>query len=368
MPNNPPDSCTASTAEIDGHTVITFGGCNYCALAHHPLVHQAVRDAIPNFGLSTSASRATTGNAAPHQQLEDTLRDFCDHDAALLLPDGYTANLAAFQGLASLGVRHAVLDERAHSSISDAAKLSGMQIHRFEHLDTIDAASVIAKLVGPAVLATDSVFTTDGVLAPVHELSKALRRSDHLLLDDCHGFAVLGDQGRGTPSELAFSSDQLIVTTTLAKGLGCAGGVVVGPSAPVEAAREHSTAYICTTPASPALCAGALKAIEILRTDPHLHDNLRRNTETVRTILRNHHIETHSTSTPIFAFTIGDESDMHDLAGAMLDRGILLPLMHYPNGPAPVYFRLSVTAAHTGTQLQRLDEALTEVLAGAQSL
>lgn len=367
MPNNPPDSCTASAAQINDRTVITFGGCNYCALAHHPAVHQAVRDAIETFGLSTSASRATTGNTAPHQQLEDTLRDFCEHDAALLLPDGYTANLAAFQGLHALGIKHAVLDERAHSSIADAAKLAGMQIHRFEHIDAIDAATVIAKLVGPAVLATDSVFTTDGVIAPAHELSKALRRGDFLLLDDCHGFAVLGDQGRGTPSELSFASDQLIVTTTLAKGLGCAGGVVMGPAAPVEAAREQSTAYICTTPASPVLCAGALKAIEILRTDPHLHNQLRRNTEIVRTILRDHHIETHSTKTPIFAFTVGDASDMHELAATMLDRGILLPLMHYPNGPAPVYFRLSVTAAHTDTQLQQLDAALTEVLPGVQS-
>lgn len=367
MPSFPPDSSTASTAEIQGRSVVTFGGCNYLALAHHPLVHQAVRDAIPSFGLSTSASRATTGNAAAHQRLEDTLRDFCAHESALLVPDGYIANLAAFQGLAALGVKHAVLDQRAHSSLSDAAKLAGLQIHRYEHLDAIDAATMITKLVGSVVLATDAVFTTDGVLAPVHDLYKALRRGDHLLLDDCHGFAVLGDQGRGTASELAFASEQLIVTTTLAKGLGCAGGVVMGAHAPVRAAREHSTAYICTTPASPALCAGALRAIEILRTDQHIHEQLRRNTQRVRTILQDHHIETHSNNTPIFAFTIGDESDMHELADAMLERGVLLPLMSYPNGPAPTYFRLSVTAAHTDAQLEQLDQAFAEVLPGVQS-
>jgi len=367
MLNFPPESSTASTAMIDGRTVITFGGCNYLALAHHPAVHRAVADAIPTFGLSTSASRATTGNAAPHQMLEDTLRGFCSHDAALLLPDGYTANLAAFQGLSAMGVRHAVLDERAHPSLRDAASLAGLQIHRYEHLDAIDAATIIAKLVGPAVLATDSVFTTDGVLAPIHELSKAMRRGDHLLLDDCHGFAVLGEQGRGTASELAFASDQLLVTTTLAKGLGCAGGVVMGQSAPVESAREHATAYICTTPASPVLCAGALRAIEILRTDKHIHEQLRRNTEAVRTILRDHHIDTHSTCTPIFAFTIGDESDMQGLADSLLERGILIPLMSYPNGPAEVYFRLSITAAHTETQLSRLDQALSEILPGVHT-
>ncbi len=362
MPNIPTDSCDATTITREGRLYLSFGGCNYLGLAHHPRVIQAVQEAAPIYGLSSSASRETTGNARPHALLESQLTRFCGHESGLLVPDGYTANLAALQGFEKLGVTHALIDTRAHASLKDAARLGGMQIQYFDHLDAPHAGELLRSINGACVVLTDSVFTTDGDLAPAPELLGVLRPQDWLVLDDCHGFCVLGDQGRGTPNALRIESSQLVVTTTLAKGLGCAGGMVMGSSTLVESARSSSIAYRCTTPASPALVAGGLEALRILNADPSIHERLAENIALTRSTLRANGIQTHDHHSAIFAFTIGDLDRMQTIERELHEQGVLLPLMDYPNGPAPMYFRLAINASHTREQIEQFGDTLHLVL------
>ena len=362
MPNIPTDSCDATSITRGDTTFLSFGGCNYLGLAHDPRVIRAAQDAAAVYGLSSSASRETTGNARPHAELENRLTQFCGHSHGLLVPDGYTANLAALQGLEQLQIKEALIDQRAHASLKDAARLAGMNIRYFDHLDAGHAAHLLNATESPTVILTDSVFTTDGDLAPAEELLSILRPRDYLLLDDCHGFAVLGDSGSGIARELNLISDQLIVTTTLAKGLGCAGGIVMGANDCVEAARGHSIAYRCTTPASPALVAGGLVALDVLQQDPMIHSRLRGVISKTRSTLQEAGIKTHEHNTAIFAFTTGSMQRMREVESQLLQRGILLPLMEYPNGPAPLYFRLAVNASHTHEQLDQFGQAIREVL------
>ena len=363
MPNIPTDSCDATSITRGDRTLLSFGGCNYLGLAHHPRVIRAVQQAAEVYGLSSSASRETTGNARPHAQLEDELTRFCRHERGLLVPDGYTANLAALQGLEHLGIRHALIDTRAHASLKDAARLGGLRIQFFDHLDAGHGAHLIQDLDAPCVIMTDSVFTTDGDLAPAHQLLGILREQDWLLLDDCHGFAVLGEQGRGMPDAIGLRSDRLIVTTTLAKGLGCAGGIVMGASEPIESARSHSIAYRCTTPASPALVAGGLESLRILQQDTEIHQKLTRNIRQTRELLRTLEIEAHDHDSAIFAFVLGDIERMERIEAALEQQGVLLPLMDYPNGPAPKYFRLAINASHSSEQIAHFGQIFREVLA-----
>ena len=132
----------------------------------------------------------------------------------------------------------------------------------------------------------------------------------------------------------------------------------MGSSRPVEAARTRSIAYRCTTPVSPALAAGALVALEIIRTDDTLQRRLQSNINRVRATLDSLGLEPHLLPTPIFAFTAGTLSEMEAIEGEMLRRGVIIPLMAYPNGPAPMYFRLAVSARHTPEELDQLAQIL----------
>lgn len=356
----PVQAATTATIELDGRTVVSFGGCNYLGLAQHPGVLAAAADAAGRFGLSTSASRETTGNTRVHAELERRVTAFCGHPAGLLVPDGYTANIAAFQALARLGFREAVVDERSHASLRDAAAAAGVRVRTHAHLDAADAGRALNACEEPAVLATDSVFSADGAIAPVAGLLDALRPGDLLLLDDCHGLGVLGRDGRGTPDHLGLTSERLIVTVTLAKGLGCAGGLLMGRPEVVETARRHATAYICTTPCSPALAGAACAALEILTREPDRLERLRRNTATLRAGLADRFGVDPLHPVPIVAFTAGSPEDMRALHRAALDEGCLAPLVSYPGGPAPAYFRLSVTSEHTDDQIGRLTRLLRD--------
>jgi 8-amino-7-oxononanoate synthase len=354
----PIDACSATTADLAGRRIVTFGGCNYLGMAQHPRVTAAAADAIARFGLSTSASRETTGNTRVHQDLESAMAAFCGHPAGLLMPDGYIANLAAMQALARLGVRNAVVDARSHASLRDAASMAGMRIHAYRHGDAAEAGRVVALCEGPAVIATDSVFAADGAIAPAADLLDATRPGDRLLLDDCHGFGVLGRNGRGLADALGLRSERLLVTTTLAKALGCAGGMVMGTEPLTVTARSHSTAYICTTPCSPVLANAAMEALRVLDDEPNLHERLHANTARLRRLLADPFGVDPAASTPILAFTAGTPEAMRSMHRATLDAGVLAPLVEYPGGPAPVYFRLSVSARHTDAQIELLSATL----------
>lgn len=353
-------ACSATAIELAGRRVTSFGGCNYLGLAQHPGIVRAARDAMARYGLSTTASRETTGNTLVHAELESAVTAFCGHEAGLLVPDGYTANITAMQALARMGVRTAVLDERAHASLRDAAQAAGMRVSTFAHLDATDAHAALRNCEGTAVLATDSVFSANGALAPSAALLESLRPGDHLLLDDCHGLAVLGREGRGTPDHLGLRSDRLVVTVTLAKGLGCAGGLVMGPRNLVDTATRHATAYICTTPCSPALAAAALESLRALTGEPDRLARLQANTAALRGRLAAAFGVDRDHPVPIIAFTAGTPDDMVAMHTAALRADLLAPLVSYPGGPAPVYFRLSVSSEHTAEDIDRLAELLCE--------
>ncbi|MFK7882862.1 MAG: aminotransferase class I/II-fold pyridoxal phosphate-dependent enzyme [Phycisphaerales bacterium] len=362
----PLQASSAATARVDGRDRILFGGCNYLGLAQHPAVTHAAKQAIDQYGLSTSASRETTGNTTAHTTLERALATFALSESALLTPDGYLANLTALQALSEIGIRHAVLDERSHPSLADAARLAGMPSATFPHLDANAAAAILHKIPAPAVILTDSVFAADGALAPAKDLHAALRPGDRLLLDDCHGFCVLGRQGRGAADhhslDHSLDPNPLVVTTTLAKGLGCAGGVILAPNHLIQTAKDTSTAYICTTPASPALTTAAITALQTLQNQPQLLQTLRANTKSFAKTLERLGIPSQSTATPIFAFTIDEPATMHAIHAAAWDAGLWLPLVHYPGGPAPTYFRLAITAAHTADHLAILADFLINAI------
>lgn len=357
-------SSTSTTVQIEGRTLLSFGGCDYLGLAHHPSVIAAAAEAMGLYGLSTTASRVTTGNTLAHNRLEEDVARLLVQPASCIVPEGYTANLALAQAL-SRRTRVALIDERAHRSISDSAFAAGLRIVRFDHLDASSASRHLAQIGRePVAIMTDGVFTADGSVAPVRELLACLRtHEDVLLVDDCHGVGVLGE-GRGTCRWLGVSDPRLVLTTTLAKGIGCYGGAVAGQPELIDDVRRHATAFICTTPVPPAMAAAASASIRVLEHDRSRHASLARNARALRGAVRSLGIHLPDQPTPIAAFILagGDEPEMERVQRGLSDAGIVAPLIRYPGGPGARYFRLTVTAEHTDEHIERLRAAMARLL------
>ncbi len=340
----------------DGRRVVAFGGCNYLGLANHPAVVRAVRDGLDRFGLSSTASRETTGNAAPHELLEHELADFLRVERVLLVPDGYLANIAACQGLARSGLGCALIDERGHPSLIDAARTAGIDVGAFAHADPRSLVRALDALrPSRAVVMTDGVFTADGEPAPIADLLAVLGPADRLLVDDCHGLGVLGPAGRGSVAHAGVNDPRIVVTSSLAKGIGCAGGIVAGAETDIDHCRAAS-AYVCTTPIAPAMAQGTRAALRVLIAEPARLDRLRANAARLRAGLHDLSVLAKGNlwNTPVAAFTLGDLATMERIEKHLLDAGYRVPLIRYPGGPAGAYFRLSVNAEHTDSQIDGL--------------
>jgi 7-keto-8-aminopelargonate synthetase-like enzyme len=375
MPRLAISSADGPVITLDGRQVISFGGCNYLGLSYHPDVQEAMIRGLREFGISTSASRETTGNTTAHDRLEEAVRSFLGAEAAVVAPDGYTANLAAAQALSATH-EAALIDSRSHRSIREAIVCSGMSFIEFRHLDTEDVAGKIEQVRrssrGRISIWTDGVFASDGSVAPISQLLEvSARQGATLVVDDCHGLCTMGPEGRGTLSHFAPGAafpPHAVVTSTLAKGLGCHGGFVASARTLAASVRIRSAAYICTTPTSPAIAAAAIRAFEIASSDPSRVRRLHANAALLRRELRDLGFEIPEHPTPIFAFAETSQHNMRDLQRHLLDRGFLAPLIDYPDGPAPVYFRLSVTSEHTTAQIESFIAAIrAHVDSGSQS-
>lgn len=351
----------ATVRDRAGRTLVLLGGCDYLCLSQHPAVVAALHEQAQRSGLSAGASRTTTGNHPNHEQLEADLAWFLRAQAAVLLPDGYTANIAACQAARSVGCTHALIHPRAHPSLTDAARAAGLAAHPWP-TDARCSTAPAERPHGPAAWLTDGVFTGDGSVAEVHGVLSRLGPSDLLILDDCHGFAAIGEGGRGSafladPAPAALDP-RVLLTTTLAKGLGAAGGAVVCTEALARAVRG-SSAFVCTTPIGPALAAASIAALRVLRAEPDRPARACSNARVLREALGSAGLPAPPSLTPIVTFALADAGAMRDLAARLRDAGYLAPLIRYPGGPAPCYFRLIGMSEHDTATLHAVADVVS---------
>jgi 7-keto-8-aminopelargonate synthetase-like enzyme len=373
---------------VEGRKLLAFGGCNYLGLSHHAEVHAAVMAGLSEFGISTTASRETTGNTTVHEALERELAEYLGMEACIITPEGYSANLALAQALAR---EHqvAIVDEKSHRSVAHAVHAAGMQVNFYKHLDVDHAKRLVERHHGAGlVILTDGVFAADGAVAPVDELLAILPQdaSKHvaLVVDDCHGFCVLGHHGRGTsdfflrptgtdPAQAAVMDPRLIITTSLAKGLGCYGGAVAGRAELVRAVMEGSSVYRGTTPAPTPLVMAARESLRVMARESELHARLRSNTRRLHVGLENLGITLAKPATsasqhvPIFCFVLEPMDRMPAVERALRDEGFLAPMISYPGGPANEFFRWTVSASHSEEQIDQLLAALSRQIGAGRA-
>lgn len=354
----------ATAVSIDGREFLYFGGCGYLGLAHHPRVVAALSEGARRYGVSSGAARETSGNALPHEALEADLARTLECGATILLPEGYTANLAAAQALGS-DHQVALIDERSHPSLFDAAAVARLETRAVAHSDVYAMRAALAACSGQrAVVMTDSVFPSRGEIAPLRELQLLAGEFDAtLLVDDCHGTGVIGARGRGALEHGGLRGARLLLTSTLSKAFGCYGGFVAGDAGWIERVRARSRVYIGTTPIPPALAEAGRVALELAFGSGELVGRMRANVAVLRAGLAHLGLGASGEDLPVFAFALDSAERMERVHLGLRDDGILAPYVRYPGGPPQGNFRLVVSAAHTLDDIERLVEALARRLA-----
>jgi 8-amino-7-oxononanoate synthase len=347
-----------------GRKLSYFGGCDYFRLASHPAVLKALRDGLKRYGLNVSASRLTTGNHALYGKLEDCLRRFFGAQTATLASSGYAPNLMIGQALAGQ-YSHALIDERAHPSLVDAAQLLDCPVLKFRHRDSIDLARQLRRLgkVKP-ILLSDGMFSHDGGIAPLREYLELLPNHGVVLVDDAHGAGILGATGRGTPEHAGVPRGQIIQTITLSKAFGVYGGAVLASQAVRDAILARSRVFVGNTPLPLPLANAAITAINLLRSDRTFLRRLERNASDFKERLRASGFPVPDNPSPILPVVANDDRDDSLLKRRLIAAGIHPPLIKYPGRPEIGYFRFVVSSEHTPGQIASLVDVLRKWKAG----
>lgn len=356
------DSPQAPEVTVDGQRLLNFCSNDYLGLAGHPEVVRAMREGAERWGVGGGASHLVIGHSGPHHALEEALADFTGRPRALLFSTGYMANLAAVTALVGQG--DTVLEDRLnHASLLDAGLLSGARFSRYLHNDADSLAKRLDKAQGDTLVVTDGVFSMDGDLADLPALCTAARaRGAWLMIDDAHGFGPLGATGGGIVEHFGLDLDDVpVLVGTLGKAFGTAGAFVAGSEALIETLIQFARPYIYTTSQPPAVACATLRSLELLRTEGWRREHLHRLITRFRQGAASIGLSLMDSPTPIQPILVGDSARALRLSTLLRERGVLVGAIRPPTVPAgSARLRVTLSAAHSDAQLERLLEILDE--------
>lgn len=365
----------APSMTVDGRPMLAFCSNDYLGLAADPRVVEALRDGALRYGAGSGASHLISGHSAAHAALEEQLAAFVSPEVpsaqALYFSTGYMANLAVLSALA--GKDADIFSEALnHASLIDGARLARSTLRVFPHKDLAQLEMLLQQsTANDKVVVTDSVFSMDGDIAPLRELLALCERYQAwLVVDDAHGFGVLGEHGRGALEQLGVSSPQLIYVGTLGKAAGVAGAFVAAHPTVVTWLVQRARPYIYTTAAPPAVAHALLTSLAIIDSDEgrqrraHLAQLIARLRE--RLTLRAWSLL--PSQTPIQPVIIGDNAQTMAAGAALLARGFWVGAIRPPTVPqGSARLRITLSAAHTLAQVDALADALLAIEAQLSS-
>ncbi len=362
---------------VDGQSRLNFSSNDYLGLAKHPQVLAALQEGVSLYGAGSGASHLISGHSLAHEQLENKLAQlYAPHipqARALSLCTGYMANLAVLSALtAGAGDAEIFSDALNHASIIDGARLSRAKVTVYPHLDvnTLRAQLRISQAATKLVV-TDSVFSMDGHIAPLPELLRLCEAEGAwLVVDDAHGFGVLGRSGLGAIEHFDLHSPNLVLMGTLGKAAGVAGAFVAAHATVIECLVQRARAYIYTTAAPPALAHAVLTSLDIITgaqgmaLRAHLNDLLAVWQTGVADTLPSQDDAAQApwlmtSATPIQPLVVGDNRAVMRASQALLDQGLWVTGIRTPTVPqGTARLRITFSAAHTHDDVARLIEGL----------
>ena len=357
-------SAPTGTINLDGRDVVLLGSNNYLGLSTHPQVTAAAVKATQTFGTGASGSRLISGNSELYTTLETNLAVSKNTEAALVFSSGYTANTGVIPVLASEGDL-ILSDALNHASIIDGCRLSRAAKQVYRHCDMEHLKSLLSESTAfqRRLIVTDSVFSMDGDIAPLPDIyNLAVQYEAMLLVDDAHGFGVLGRDGSGTVAHFGMENRDIIQMGTLSKAIGALGGYVAGSHALIELLINKARSFIFTTGLPPATLAAANAALNVMRSSPELQQRLFSHAKYLKTALTNLGYTLLPSETQILPVLLGNPQRTTSIAEALLTEGVFAPAIRPPSVPPDTSrLRLTVMATHTKPEIQQAIDAFATV-------
>jgi len=352
---------------IDGKTFLSFCSNDYLGLAAHPKVIEALRRAAVEYGVGSGASHLVCGHSTPHHQLEEALAEFTGRPRALLFSSGYMANTGILTSLLQRG-DYVFEDRLNHASLLDGGLHSGARFQRYRHNDVAALAAKLKTARGPKLVVVDGVFSMDGDTAPLAELAALCSAQQAwLMVDDAHGFGVMGERGAGSTEAAGLDADSVpVLMATLGKALGTAGAFVAGSELLIEGLIQQARNYIYTTALPPAVAAASLAALQLLREESWRRHYLKDLIVRFRSGAQQLSLPLMESASAIQPLLVGDAGRAMNLSEQLRDRGLLISAIRPPTVPAGTSrLRITLSAAHSEEQIDRLLEHLGACWPGA---
>ena len=357
-------SAPTGTINLDGRDVVLLGSNNYLGLSTHPKVIAAAVEATQTFGTGASGSRLISGNSELYTTLEANLAEAKRTEAALVFSSGYAANTSVIPVLAA--ENDLILsDALNHASIIDGCRLSRAtkKVYRhcdMEHLKTLLSESTAFRR---RLIVTDGVFSMDGDIAPLPDIGNLAAEYDAMVLvDDAHGFGILGENGGGTTAHFGLEGENIIQMGTLSKAVGALGGYIAGSRSLIELLVNRARGFIFTTGLPPATLAAANAALDLIRSTPNLRECLFSHAKCLKTALMDLGYILLPSETQILPVVLGSPQQATSIAESLLAEGVFAPAIRPPAVPSGTSrLRLTLMATHTEAEIQQAIAGFTSV-------
>jgi 8-amino-7-oxononanoate synthase len=358
-------SAPTGTINLDGHDVVLLGSNNYLGLSTHPKVIAAAVEATQTFGTGASGSRLISGNSELYATLENNLAKAKGTEAALVFSSGYLANTGVIPLLAGEGDL-ILSDALNHASIIDGCRLSRATKKVYQHCDVEHLKTLLSESTTfrRRLIVTDGVFSMDGDIAPLPDIYDLAAEHDAMVLvDDAHGFGVLGKNGSGTVAYFGLEGENIIQMGTLSKAIGALGGYIAGSRALIELLVNRARGFIFTTGLPPATLAAANTALDLIQSTPELRQRLFSHAKCLKTALIGLGYTLLPSETQILPVILGSPQRATSVAEALMAEGVFAPAIRPPAVPTGTSrLRLTVMATHTEAEIQQAIAGFAAVL------
>lgn len=344
---------------------VNLASYNYLGLAHHPEVTAAARAALDELGAGACGSPLLSGMTELHTELEEELADFMGRDAVMLFNSGFAGALGIMAGSLRRG-DVAILDERAHVSLAEGARLSGARVEMFRHNDPSSLDAILEKHDGlRRIVVVEGVYSMDGDMGDLAELLPiAEKHRVSTLIDEAHSILLCGPNGRGVVEHKDAEGRVALQYGTFSKAFGGIGGFVAGDQNTIDYLRFFANSYAFSCALPPASVASNLAALRISRRHPELREKLADNASYFRTRIQDMGLKTGESESHVVPIIIGnDRRKLYDLCRTLREHGVFIAPVDFPSVPEDsLRFRASLSSSHTREELDRALRVLESVV------